>query len=102
MIVNALTRMRMCNRDGHMEFSYKKAPDEAPDGLMAWFDVPGRAIKDTTVVFGHWSTLGLLLRPDVICVDTGCIWGRKLTAVRLDDRKVVQVECRQYSNPMMH
>jgi bis(5'-nucleosyl)-tetraphosphatase (symmetrical) len=101
-IINGLTRMRMCRSNGQMEFSYKKAPKDAPDGLVAWFDVPGRAIRDATVVFGHWSTLGLLIRPDVICLDTGCIWGRKLTAVRLQDHKVVQVECKQYSNPLVH
>ncbi|MEI2415208.1 symmetrical bis(5'-nucleosyl)-tetraphosphatase [Orrella sp. JC864] len=92
-IINALTRMRLCNARGHMDFSAKHAPGEWPDGLMPWFDVPRRATREVTVVFGHWSTLGLQLRPDVICLDTGCVWGGTLTAVRLRDRQVVQVQC---------
>lgn len=91
-IVNAMTRMRMCSLDGHMEFSHKDAPD-GRDGLVPWFDVPGRAIEHETVVFGHWSTLGLMIRPDAICLDTGCVWGRQLTALRLHDHKLVQVGC---------
>jgi len=102
-IVNALTRMRMCTPDGRMEFTHKTAPK--PDAglpapasalgeknLLPWFDLPGRTVRrQATVVFGHWSALGLLLRPDVICLDTGCIWGGHLTALRLSDRKVVQI-----------
>lgn len=96
-IINALTRLRMCDINGRMEFSHKMAPsarDWEDAGLLPWYDVPGRRTRDeATVVFGHWSTLGLLLRPDVICLDTGCVWGRSLTAVRLDDRKIVQISC---------
>ncbi len=100
-IINALTRIRMCNAQGHMEFNYKNAP-VAGGQLTPWFDVPHRATQDTTIVFGHWSTLGLLLRPDVICLDTGCIWGGKLTALRLGDHKLVQVDCQQYMAPSAH
>ncbi|NYT84095.1 symmetrical bis(5'-nucleosyl)-tetraphosphatase [Pollutimonas harenae] len=100
-IVNALTRMRMCTADGHMEFSHKEAPVASPH-LMPWFDVPGRVAQQDTIVFGHWSTLGLMLRPDAICLDTGCIWGRELTAVRMSDHKVVQVACKQYQSPGRH
>ncbi|NYT58137.1 symmetrical bis(5'-nucleosyl)-tetraphosphatase [Alcaligenaceae bacterium] len=100
-IINALTRIRMCSSQGHMEFSHKGAPNGDPD-LMPWFDVPGRAMHDTTVVFGHWSTLGLMLRPDAICLDTGCVWGRQLTAVRLEDHKVLQIACDQYQSPGRH
>lgn len=100
-IMNALTRMRMCNRVGHMELSYKGEPFN--DGhLMPWFDVPDRAIDQDTIVFGHWSTLGLLIRPDVICLDTGCIWGRKLSALRLHDHKLLQIACRPYQTPHSH
>lgn len=100
-IINALTRMRLCDSSGHMDFSHKGAP--GPDsGLMPWFDVPNRAIRNDTVVFGHWSTLGLLVRPDVICLDTGCVWGRKLTALRLQDRKIVQVACARHRTPAGH
>ena len=65
---------------------------------MPWYDVPDRRTRDkATVVFGHWSTLGLMVRPDAICLDTGCVWGRSLTAVRLSDHKVVQVDCSGHS-----
>jgi bis(5'-nucleosyl)-tetraphosphatase (symmetrical) len=66
---------------------------------MPWFEVPDRKTREVTVVFGHWSTLGLLLRPDLIALDTGCVWGGKLTAVRLDDRRVLQVDCPGYRQP---
>jgi bis(5'-nucleosyl)-tetraphosphatase (symmetrical) len=89
-IVNALTRMRMCTLAGHMEFGHKGAPGNEPD-LLPWFDVPGRVARGTTIVFGHWSTLGLMLRPDAICLDTGCVWGRHLTALRLHDHRLIQV-----------
>ena len=97
-IINALTRMRMCTSDGHMEFSHKGAP-VSNKHIMPWFDVPGRAARKDTIVFGHWSTLGLMLRPDAICLDSGCVWGRQLTAVRLGDRKIVQIACNQYQRP---
>jgi bis(5'-nucleosyl)-tetraphosphatase (symmetrical) len=89
-IVNALTRLRMCTPRGHMEFGHKGAPS-GESGLIPWFDVPGRASRTTTVVFGHWSTLGLMIRPDAICLDTGCVWGRQLTALRLHDHRLIQV-----------
>ena len=96
-IVNALTRMRMCTPKGRMVLAIKSAPNHGTQGLVPWFDVPNRATRDVTVVFGHWSTLGLVLRSDVICLDTGCVWGGSLTALRLQDRKLVQVSCRQSS-----
>ena len=67
--------------------------------LFRSFDVPGRKTEDVTVVFGHWSTLGLTMRPNLIGLDTGCVWGGKLTAVRLDNRAVLQVDCPQYLPP---
>lgn len=100
-IINALTRMRMCTSHGHMEFSLKGAP--ASDGpLMPWFDVPNRAIQHDTIVFGHWSTLGLVIRPDIICLDSGCVWGRQLSALRLHDYKLVQIPCTGYTSPQDH
>ena len=96
-VINALSRIRMCDAQGRMEFRHKLAPSQSDltaTGLMPWYDAPNRRTRhEATVVFGHWSTLGLLLRPDVICLDTGCVWGRQLTAVRLADRKVVQIDC---------
>ena len=99
-IVNAMTRMRMCTSKGRMALPIKGEPGVRDDGLMPWFDVPDRATRDVTVVFGHWSTLGLLMRSDVICLDTGCVWGGHLTAVRLQDRHVVQIACKQSLNPL--
>lgn len=95
-IVNALTRLRFCAADGTMELSASKGMEIDVPGYMRWFDVPGRRTEDVTVVFGHWSTLGLTLRPDIISLDTGCLWGGQLTAVCLEDRTVIQVDCPQY------
>jgi bis(5'-nucleosyl)-tetraphosphatase (symmetrical) len=92
-IVNALTRLRFCTFDGTMEFKTKEGADGAPAGHVAWFDAPARKTAGTPVVFGHWSTLGLINRPDLLAIDTGCVWGGKLTAVRLSDRAIVQCEC---------
>lgn len=98
-IVNGLTRLRFCSSDGEIDFITKEGADAARPGFMPWFDVPDRKTADTTVIFGHWSTLGLLLRPKLIGLDTGCVWGGKLTAVRLADRRVVQIACPQHKVP---
>lgn len=90
--VNAMTRMRFCNRDGDMEFETKGPPDKAPAGHYPWFAHPLRASRDTTLVVGHWSALGLRVQPDLIALDTGCVWGERLTALRLEDRKIFQVK----------
>jgi bis(5'-nucleosyl)-tetraphosphatase (symmetrical) len=96
-IVNALTRMRLCTADGTMDFKEKEsASGSTGSGLLPWFDVPGRKTADVTVVFGHWSALGLVLRPNLVGLDSGCVWGGKLTAVCLDDRALLQVDCPQY------
>jgi bis(5'-nucleosyl)-tetraphosphatase (symmetrical) len=96
-IVNALTRMRLCWPDGRMDFAHKES-DKGPEGsgLQPWFDLPGRRTLDVTVVFGHWSALGLVLRPNLVGLDSGCVWGGKLTAVCLDDRALLQVDCPEY------
>ncbi len=98
-IVNALTRLRFCTAEGEMEFTTKEGPGQPPAGYMPWFDVPERLTQDTAIVFGHWSTLGLTLRPNIIGLDTGCVWGGKLSALRLSDRKLVQVDCPQHQRP---
>ena len=98
-IVNGLTRMRFVTADGRMDFAVKEGAETAPPGLVPWFDAPGRRTGDTVVVFGHWSTLGLVLRPDLIALDTGCVWGGSLTAVRLRDRATFQVRCRRAAYP---
>ena len=94
-IVNALTRLRFCTAEGVMEFKTKEGASSAPPGTMPWFDVPGRKTFDITVAFGHWSTLGLLNRPDLIALDTGCVWGGCLSAMRFDGgrRELFQVHC---------
>ena len=96
-IVNALTRMRLCTPDGVMDFKEKESAG-APRGsnLLPWFDLPGRRSTGTPIVFGHWSALGLLLRPDVIGLDSGCVWGGKLTAICLDNRELLEVDCPEY------
>ena len=96
-IVNALTRMRLCWPDGRMDFAHKES-DKGPVGssLQPWFDLPDRRTQDVTVVFGHWSALGLVQRPNLIGLDSGCVWGGKLTAVCLEDRSLLQVDCPEY------
>ena len=98
-IVNGLTRLRFCTADGDMEFDTKEGPGNPPAGYLPWFDVPARKTSDVTVVFGHWSTLGLIQRPRLLGIDSGCVWGGKLTAVCLKDRRLVQVQCPQYQDP---
>jgi bis(5'-nucleosyl)-tetraphosphatase (symmetrical) len=85
----------MCTSKGRMALSQKAAPALSQGDLMPWFDIKGRATQDVTVVFGHWSTLNLMLRDNAICLDTGCVWGGELTAVRLQDRRTVRIACPQ-------
>ncbi len=92
-ITNALTRMRICTAKGEMEFDFKAEMHSIPQGYLPWFDVPGRASMDATVIFGHWSALGLMVKNDAIALDTGCLWGGPLTAIRLEDRRIIQVDC---------
>ena len=94
-IVNALTRIRFCTPDGRMDFTAKEGFGSAPDGYLPWFDVAGRASAGTPIVFGHWAALGLIDRADLLAIDTGCVWGRELTAVRLSDRVTRSVACAQ-------
>jgi bis(5'-nucleosyl)-tetraphosphatase (symmetrical) len=95
-IVNAMTRMRFCTEDGVMEFRAKGSIDAAPPGYRAWFDVPERRSRSATIVCGHWSALGLRIEPRLLSLDTGCVWGAALSAVRLEDRALFQVECAGY------
>ena len=99
-IVNVLTRMRLCSAEGELELK-KDAPGEAPPGMERWFDHPNRLTRDTPIAFGHWSQLGLVDTPTLLCIDTGCIWGGQLTAVRVDGgrREIVQVKCPQARKP---
>jgi bis(5'-nucleosyl)-tetraphosphatase (symmetrical) len=92
-VINAMTRLRVVDDTGRMVLKFKGEPGDAHDGWTPWFDVPGRASADHTVVCGHWSALGLQVRPDLLALDSGCVWGRELTAVRLRDRAVVSERC---------
>lgn len=90
-IVNALTRLRFCSLDGEMELQTKGETAAAPAGYLPWFAVPGRLSADHVLVTGHWSALGLRQEAHHLALDTGCLWGRQLTAVRLEDRALFQV-----------
>jgi bis(5'-nucleosyl)-tetraphosphatase (symmetrical) len=85
-IINCLTRMRMLTRKMRLNLSHSGAPFRARDGLRPWYDFDDAAWSGTRIVFGHWSALGLIVMPKLISLDTGCVWGRQLTAVRLDKR----------------
>lgn len=99
--VNAMTRIRYLTKKGELDFACKTAPDKAPPRLTPWFRFPGRRIMETQIVFGHWSTLGLLRESNVLALDTGCLWGGTLTAARLDtaDISVQAVTCPRYKVP---
>lgn len=94
--VNVLTRIRFVAPDGTLELKSKQGAAAAPPGHVAWFDAPNRRTEGVPIAFGHWSALGLIERPDLLALDTGCVWGGRLTAVRVDGgrRDIVQVPCR--------
>lgn len=102
-IVNALTRLRFCTPEGVMDHKASGGLETAPAGTLPWFDVPGRRTAGTLVAFGHWSTLGYLQRPDLLSLDTGCVWGGCLSAVRLGHpggpHELIQVKCEQAQKP---
>jgi bis(5'-nucleosyl)-tetraphosphatase (symmetrical) len=92
--INALTRMRYCDKRGRLDFSQSGPPGSQPKGLMPWFEVPGRLTDHLQIVFGHWAALGLVRRADVTALDSGCVWGGSLTAVRLDrPARPVRINC---------
>lgn len=92
-IVNAFTRLRYLRPDGSLDFSNKGATQRAGDGLVPWFRFPGRRSAGARIVFGHWSTLGAVEHEGAFSIDTGCVWGGRLTALRLDDATRAHVEC---------
>lgn len=91
--INAMTRMRVVTKSGRIDFDFKRGLADLPNDLTPWFDSIHASFADKTVIFGHWSALGLRVTDRTIGIDTGCAWGRELTAVRLEDRKVLQVPC---------
>jgi bis(5'-nucleosyl)-tetraphosphatase (symmetrical) len=96
-IVNAMTRMRFCTSEGAMDMVTKGEAANAPPGFLPWFDVPGRRGTAHTILFGHWSALGLYQGNSVAGLDTGCVWGGSLTALRLEDRALFDVPCESAS-----
>ena len=105
LITNALTRMRFCTPSGQMDFESKEGLENSPKGYVPWFKAQKRKTTDTLIYFGHWSTLGLLRQNNVISLDTGCVWGGKLTAVEISDSKtdsknleIIQVD--GYNHPL--
>jgi bis(5'-nucleosyl)-tetraphosphatase (symmetrical) len=98
-IVNVFTRLRFCSADGTMEFSEKRGPGHAPTGLAPWFAHPSRRSAGETIYCGHWSTLELMIAPNVLMLDSGCVWGGTLTAIRLDDGRLFQAPSRAPIDP---
>jgi bis(5'-nucleosyl)-tetraphosphatase (symmetrical) len=92
-ITNAMTRLRLIDKEGKMDFSFKGKIQEKPKNLYAWYDYPKRKTAGDTIIFGHWSALGLHIESTVLALDTGCLWGGCLTALRLEDRQLFQVNC---------
>jgi len=93
-ITNAFTRMRFCSAEGQLELQAKGKADQAPTNLYPWFKIPTRRHRQVQILFGHWAALqGNVEEPNVFALDTGCVWGNCLTAVRLEDKKFFQVSC---------
>ncbi|MCL6557114.1 MAG: symmetrical bis(5'-nucleosyl)-tetraphosphatase [Burkholderiales bacterium] len=92
-ITNAMTRLRFCTREGVMEFAHKGPPSQPPAGFLPWYEVPERQSRGAPIVFGHWSAHGLDVNSDYCALDTGCLWGGALSAMRLEDRALFQVSC---------
>lgn len=101
-VVNAMTRMRFVTPEGRMEFrapGAKGPPERGPAGCVPWFDAPNRQSADHAILCGHWSALGFRQTDKLLALDTGCLWGGSLTAVRLEDRRVFQMPCGQSAAP---
>jgi bis(5'-nucleosyl)-tetraphosphatase (symmetrical) len=104
-ITNALTRIRFCTPAGTMEFESKEGFADGPKGYIPWFKTPKRKTQDTLIYFGHWSTLGLLQHENVIGLDTGCVWGGKLTAMEIPEsgkpsKKLEIIQVDGYDHPL--
>ena len=90
-IARVLTRLRTCTSTGEMS-AFSGPPDEAPAGFTPWFRILDRRNRGATIISGHWAALGLHMEPEILAIDSGCVWGRQLTAIRLEDRSVFQVD----------
>ena len=91
-ITHVLTRLRTCTTTGEMS-GFSGPPEEAPTGYFPWFRIPNRKNVDATIICGHWAASGLRIEPNLLAIDSGCVWGRQLTAIRLEDRAVFQMDC---------
>ncbi len=100
LITNAMTRLRVCTATGEMEFKFKGELQDIPSGYMPWFDVPNRATQQTEIIFGHWSALGLQQRKNLYALDTGCLWGGKLTAMDIHSKQIAQVDSHPLDKPI--
>jgi bis(5'-nucleosyl)-tetraphosphatase (symmetrical) len=87
-VLNAMTRMRVCDATGRMLLAFSRSPAEAPAGSAPWFTWPAVARGRATLLVGHWGALGLYQQPGLIALDGGCVWGRQLVALRLEDRRI--------------
>lgn len=94
-IVNAFTRMRFVRKDGHqLNLTVKESAAKPREGYLPWFEIPNRKTKDLQIIFGHWAALnGHCSAPDTYALDTGCVWGNALTALRLDTKERISVSC---------
>lgn len=91
-IFNCFTRMRFCSAAGQLELTAKNSKPASPPDYMPWFEVPNRPAKNDQIIFGHWAALcGKVTVPNVYALDTGCVWGRSLTAMRLEDKQLFSV-----------
>ncbi len=94
-IINCFTRMRYCDAQGQLDFKQKGTPGTQPKNLMPWFTVPGRKSAKMNIIFGHWSTLGYYEGHNCYGIDTGCLWGRQLTAIKLGKKvKRISIDCK--------
>jgi len=93
-IINCFTRLRFCDAEGRLNLKEKGAPTHHSGNLIPWFEAPSRRTANKKIVFGHWSTLGLNKKNKAICLDTGCLWGGQLSAIKLDgSEQVISLKC---------
>lgn len=104
-IINCFTRLRYCHPDGTLGLKEKGPPGTQAHGLLPWFDIPGRVSSGKRIICGHWSTLGFTTRNNVWSLDTGCLWGGQLTALRVHKRKLMtisQIDCPDIAKPLAY
>jgi bis(5'-nucleosyl)-tetraphosphatase (symmetrical) len=96
-LLHVFTRLRVCSETGEMDLHFTGPPDRVPDGYRPWYSVTNPKNRDFTFIFGHWAAHGLMVTDNVIALDSGCVWGNSLSAIRLEDRRVYQVPCKKRS-----